>query len=62
MTDKAVLPNDDGLMGTSRHPRTTSPSSAAIFATSFFTSAPFATNAIPVAYASAAGILKSTTS
>jgi hypothetical protein len=49
ITPRAVLPRDEELIGSSRQPKTTNPSSAAIAAISFWKSKLWPTNAIPVA-------------
>ncbi|CAB4629628.1 unannotated protein [freshwater metagenome] len=49
ITESAVFPNADELMGNSLHPRTVNPSSRAIVAIESFTSALGSINPIPVA-------------
>ena len=65
MTDSAVAPIIDESIGTSRHPRTTRPSSAQIFSTSSaaaeHASSSAGRNAMPTAYDPASGRSKSTT-
>ena len=49
ITETAVLPSEDELIGSSRHPRMVRPSSCASASIDFFTSASGAIKAIPVA-------------